>query len=82
MSDGGRGRVFQPRALTDSPSNPGRDQSHDRFVIAPARDKALVFGLLEMVRAGQTVVGENHILRSHQSSPLGLLLAQQKTTVS
>lgn len=70
--------MFQPRALTGSPSNPGRDQSHDRFVIAPARDKALVFGLLDMVGAGQTVVGENHMLRGHQSSPL----AQQKTTVS
>ena len=58
------------------------DQSHDRFLIAPARDKALVsvyWRWLELSKqfSGKTTTPGQPINRSL----LVLLLAQQKTTV-
>lgn len=45
------------------------DQNHDRFLIAPARDQALVLDLLKLAGAEQAVLGKTAV----QGKPINRL---------
>lgn len=71
----------QTRTLTDSPSSPDRDQSHESFLIVPASDPAFVSiyqRWLELSKefSEKTAPQGPPINRC----PLGLLLSQQMIT--